>query len=67
MGTYTSSQKKEFVNEITQNIPNYNFKTKYDNLFNGKNGYIFSKEFILEDIKQFVNKMTSCQEKGDKL
>ncbi len=57
---YSYINNKEFVNEITQNIPNYNFKTKYDNLFNGKNGYIFSKEFILEDIKQFVNKMTSC-------
>ncbi|MBQ2916640.1 MAG: NAD(P)-dependent oxidoreductase [Clostridia bacterium] len=47
-------EEKEFINEITQDIPNYDFKTKYDDLFNGKNGYIFNKEFILNDIKQFV-------------
>lgn len=47
---------KNFVNEISINIPNYNFKTKYSDLFNGKNGYILDKGFILEDIKQFVLK-----------
>ena len=44
----------EFINEITDNIPNYNFKTQYDNIYNGKDGYIFDKEFVLEDIKKFV-------------
>lgn len=48
---------KEFINEISENIPYYNFKTKYDYLFNGKDGYIFNKKFILEDIKNFVQKM----------
>lgn len=53
---YKYIKKQEFINEVAQNIPNYNFKTKYDKLFNGKNGYIFDKEFILEDIKKFVVK-----------
>lgn len=44
----------EFVNEITNNIPNYNFKTQYCEMFNGKDGYIFDKQYILEDIKRFV-------------
>lgn len=51
---YKYIKGKEFKNEITDNIPNYNFKTQYDNIYNGKNGYIFDKEFILEDIKKFV-------------
>ncbi len=51
---YKYIKGKDFVNEITDNIPNYNFKTKYDYIYNGKNGYIFNKKFILEDIKKFV-------------
>ena len=47
---------KEFINELPKDVPNYNFKTKHDTLFNGKNGYIFDKEFILKDIKEFVEK-----------
>ena len=45
---------KEFVNEILTDIPEYNFKTKYEKVFGGKNGYILNKEFILKDIKNFV-------------
>ncbi len=47
---------KEFINEISDNIPNYNFKTLYYKLYNGKNGYIYSKDNILKDIKEFVMK-----------
>ena len=54
---YKYIKGKEFINEISENIPYYNFKTKYDYLYNGKNGYIFDKKFILEDIKNFVQKM----------
>lgn len=52
---YNYINGEEFKNEITSHIPNYNFKTQYASLFNGKNGYIFDKNFILEDIKRFVN------------
>lgn len=51
---YEYIKNEKFVNEITNNIPNYNYKTKYDYLFNGKDGYILDKKFILEDIKKFV-------------
>lgn len=44
----------EFKNYISDSIPYYNFKTEHDELFQGKNGYIFDKAFILEDINQFV-------------
>lgn len=46
---------KNFKNEILNNMPNYNFKTKYFKLFGGKNGYIQDKESILKDIKEYVN------------
>ena len=49
---------KNFKNEISDNIPNYNFKTKYSELFGGKNGYIQSKEVILKDIKEYVDSET---------
>lgn len=53
---YKYIKDKEFINELPKDVPNYNFKTKHDTLFNGKNGYIFDKEFILKDIKEFVEK-----------
>lgn len=48
-----------FHNEISSNVAKYDFHTKHDHYFNGKNGYIFDKEFILEDIRQFVEKEKS--------
>lgn len=43
-----------FQNEIATKIPNYNYKTKYDTMLGGKNGYIYLKKYVLEDIKNFV-------------
>lgn len=53
---YRFLKNEDFVNEIldSKNVPYYNFKTKYAELLNGKNGYIFDKRFILNDIKSFV-------------
>lgn len=45
---------KNFTNECAKVIPNYNFKTNYSQIFNGENGYIFDKKFILKDIEDFV-------------
>lgn len=45
---------KEFNNEITNNIPKYNFKTAYYKLYNGDNGYIYTKDFVMKDIKTAV-------------
>lgn len=52
---YQYLTNQEFKNEVTTVIPQYNFKTTYSSLFGGKDGYIFDKQFILEDIKKFVN------------
>lgn len=51
---YEYTKNEKFINEVANDVPNYNFKTKYAKIFEGKDGYIFSKEFILEDIKKFV-------------
>jgi hypothetical protein len=51
---YQYIKGKEFINEVAKVVPYYDFKTNYAPLFNGKNGYIFNKEFILKDIAEFV-------------
>lgn len=51
---YEYIKNEKFINEVANDVPNYNFKTKYAKIFEGKDGYIFSKEIILEDIKKFV-------------
>ncbi len=43
-----------FVNEISNNVPSYNFKSKYACLFGGHNGYIYSKDQVLREIEQFI-------------
>lgn len=51
---YQAVFKKPFVN-ITTGIPiKYALKSKYADLFGGTNGYIYSKEFILNDICNFL-------------
>jgi hypothetical protein len=45
---------ENFKNELSKPIPHFNFKTKYDKLWNGKDGYICSKEQVLADIKRFI-------------
>lgn len=51
---YKYIKEKDFINEFAKIIPSYDFKTNYAHIFNGKNGYIFDKEFILKDIADFV-------------
>lgn len=47
---------QNFNNELTKEVSYYNFKTKYDTLYNGANGYIFGREFIMKDIKKFIKR-----------
>lgn len=51
---YSYVKNGEFVNEIFEAPAKYDFKTVYSELFGGRNGYIFDKNFVLEDIKKFV-------------
>ncbi len=45
---------EQFVNVLNGVPANYDYKTIYEKIFDGKNGYICSKEVILEDIKCFI-------------
>lgn len=47
---------EEFINELGGVPADYDYRTIHAELFGGKNGYICSKEEVLEDIKSFVNK-----------
>ncbi len=51
---YRFIYKEDFVNELPKEVPYYCFKTQYDTLFSGENGFIFNRDFLLEDIKKFV-------------
>lgn len=53
---YKFISNKNFENEFLSKdkIPYYDFKTKYTNILGGKNGYIYDKSFILNDIKSFI-------------
>ena len=43
-----------FRNEISASPANYDFRTKYDAVFGGKNGYIFDKNAVMKDVGKFV-------------
>lgn len=46
---------EKFVNELEGAPADYDYRTIYDSLFGGNNGYICNKEEILKDIKAFVH------------
>jgi len=45
---------KDFTNKKEAPLFNYDIKTIYDEIFGGKEGYIYSKKDILFDIKRFI-------------
>jgi hypothetical protein len=48
---------KLFINEIMLQPFDYTFfKTKYNKIFGGENGYIFKKERIITEIREFIKK-----------
>ena len=46
---------KILVNEVKDNYPVQDYRCKNAEIFGGKDGYLFTKEFVMEDIKNFVN------------
>lgn len=48
----------DFKNIISNKNPvKYDIKSIYDEDFGGKNGYMYSKDYVLEDIKKFIENM----------
>lgn len=58
---YKAVRGEDFDNILGENYPYYDFKTCYYKLFGGKDGYIQQKEFILNDIKNFVLNQQRCK------
>ena len=44
-----------FINELSGEPANYDYRTIHDELFGGSNGYIMKKQDVLKSIKDFVN------------
>ena len=55
---YNAITGEEFVNELGGAVPHYDFKTENFEIFGGKNGYIQTKEFVLNDIREYIAQMT---------
>ena len=47
---------EEFTNEMIKPVPNYDFKTKYADIFGGDNGYLLSADTVMREIKEFVER-----------
>lgn len=44
----------QFINILNNYPAFYDFRTVYANLFGGSNGYLFSKQSVMNDIKEFI-------------
>ncbi len=51
---YSYVEGKDFKNEVAASPIRYDFKTVYDEVYGGKDGYIFDKDFLLRDIAEFI-------------
>lgn len=58
---YAFTNEKPFKNIFPGKEPvRYDIRTIHAGVFGGKNGYIFDKQFVLEDIKRFIS-LTACK------
>ncbi len=59
---YVNELYKYLTGEIYENYldspADYDFRTKYDRLFGGGNGYIYDREHVLFDIKRFIEEQS---------
>lgn len=53
---YEYIYQKPFKNECASNYPIEHLKSIHAEVFGGKDGYLYSKQHILKDIKDFINK-----------
>lgn len=54
---YEFLEGKRFVNELQITPFDYDMKSKYAESFGGKNDYFYDKQFVMEDIKRFVEEI----------
>lgn len=58
---YEYLAEEKFVNEITDTPADYNYKTVYDMIFGGKEGYVKNKRQVLKDVREFVEREILCE------
>jgi dTDP-4-dehydrorhamnose reductase len=46
---------RDFLNTTEKPPVKYDVRSKYDYLFNGKNGYMYNRRTIIKELKEFVN------------
>jgi len=51
---YQQIRGRRFVNEVNTKIPRYDFKSIHAGRFEGVNGYIFQKDRVMADIREFI-------------
>jgi len=51
---YSFINGENFINEIDNNPPHYDFKSIYADRLSGDDGYIFNKQQVLTEIKKFI-------------
>lgn len=51
---YVYLKDETFTNHIVDTPPKYQFKTIYDRMLGGNHGYLFSKQAVMKEIKQFI-------------
>lgn len=56
---YEYIYRKPFSNEVAANYPIEHLKSVHSKTFGGKDGYLYSKRQLLEDIKLFINNQMS--------
>lgn len=52
---YKALRGEDFKNELNKIPFNYNYKTVHSELLDGKNGYIYTKDEVINQIKEFVD------------
>lgn len=61
---YRAVKGTDWKNELPNPVPCYRARTKYSELFGGKNGYIFDRKFVIEDVKEFIKSNSSEEKPG---
>lgn len=51
---YEYLEGEPFVNELPGTAADYDYRTRYDRLFGGDNGYILGREDVMEAVRKFV-------------
>ena len=51
---YEHLEGKNFKNELAKKPFNQDLRSKYAGVFGGCNGYFFDKEFVMKDVKRFI-------------